>query len=384
MEVYLDNSATTACFEEVAQLMHKILCEDYGNPSSLHHKGVEAEAYLRYANETFARLLKVNEKEIFFTSGGTESDNIALIGAAMANHRTGRHLITTKIEHPAVLQPMAYLEDQGFEVTYLSVDRQGRISLEELEQAVRPDTILVSIMHTNNEIGTLQPIAEAGALIKRKNPATLFHVDAVQGFGKTHIYPGKMHIDLLSASGHKLHGPKGIGILYMREGAKVRPITYGGGQQRGLRSGTENLPGIAGFAKAAEMVYQDMEIDVDRMYALREELTKGVRSLDDVIINGCPGREGAAHIVSASFRGVRSEVLLHALEERGIYVSAGSACAAHKPQPSANLKAVGVEKELLESTIRFSLSGFTTGEEIAYTCRNLEEIVPKLRRYTRH
>lgn len=384
MEVYLDNSATTACFEEVAQLMHKILCEDYGNPSSLHHKGVEAEAYLRYANETFSKLLKVNEKEIFFTSGGTESDNIALIGAAMANHRTGRHLITTKIEHPAVLQPMAYLENQGFEVTYLSVDRQGRISLEDLEQAVRPDTILVSIMHTNNEIGTLQPIAEAGVLIKKKNPATLFHVDAVQGFGKTRIYPGKMHIDMLSASGHKLHGPKGIGLLYMKEGAKVSPITYGGGQQRGMRSGTENLPGIAGFAKAVEMVYQDMESDVDRMYALREELTDRVKKIDDVIINGCPGREGAAHIVSASFRGVRSEVLLHALEERGIYVSAGSACAAHKPQPSATLKAIGVEKELLESTIRFSLSGFTTREEIAYTCQNLEEIVPKLRRYTRH
>ena len=384
MEVYLDNSATTACFEEVAQLMHKILCEDYGNPSSLHHKGVEAEAYLRYANETFAKLLKVNEKEIFFTSGGTESDNIALIGAAMANHRAGRHLITTKIEHPAVLQPMAYLEDQGFEVTYLSVDRQGRISPEELERAVRPDTILVSVMHTNNEIGTLQPIAEAGAIIKRKNPKTLFHVDAVQGFGKARIFPGKMHIDMLSASGHKIHGPKGIGLLYMRDGAKVSPIMYGGGQQRGLRSGTENLPGIAGFAKAAELVYQDMEADVDRMYALREELTNGVKELDDVVINGCPGREGAAHIVSASFRGVRSEVLLHALEERGIYVSAGSACAAHKPQPSATLKAIGVEKELLESTIRFSLSGFTTGEEIAYTCQNLKEIVPRLRRYTRH
>ncbi len=383
MEVYLDNSATTACFEEVAQLMHKILCEDYGNPSSLHHKGVEAEAYLRYANETFATLLKVSEKEIFFTSGGTESDNIALIGTAMANHRTGRHLITTKIEHPAVLQPMAYLEDQGFEVTYLSVDRQGRISLDELEQAVRPDTILVSIMHTNNEIGTLQPIAEAGEIIKRKNPKTLFHVDAVQGFGKTKIYPAKLHIDMLSASGHKLHGPKGIGLLYMREGAKVSPIMYGGGQQRGLRSGTENLPGIAGFAKAAELVYQDMESDVDRMYALREKLTEGVKSVDDVVINGCPGREGAAHIVSASFRGVRSEVLLHALEEKGIYVSAGSACAAHKPQPSVTLRAVGVEKELLQSTIRFSLSGFTTGEEIAYTCQNLREIVPKLRRYTR-
>lgn len=384
MEVYLDNSATTACFQEAAQLMHRILCEDYGNPSSLHHKGVEAEAYLRYANETFAKILKVNEKEIFFTSGGTESDNIALVGAAMANHRTGRHLITTKIEHPAVLQPMSYLENQGFEVTYLSVDRQGKISLEELEQAVRSDTILVSVMYTNNEIGSVQPIAEAGALIKRKNPQTLFHVDAVQGFGKTRIYPGKMHIDMLSASGHKIHGPKGVGLLYVRDGAKVSPIMYGGGQQRGLRSGTENLPGIAGFAKAAELVYQDLEQDVDRMYGLRAKLTDGIKTIPDVVINGCPGSEGAPHIVSASFRGVRSEVLLHALEERGIYVSAGSACAAHKPQPSATLRAIGVEKELLEATIRFSLSGFTTEEEIAYTCQNLEEMVPNLRRYTRH
>ena len=384
MEVYLDNSATTACFQEAAQLMHRILCEDYGNPSSLHHKGVEAEAYLRYANETFAKILKVNEKEIFFTSGGTESDNIALVGAAMANHRMGRHLITTRIEHPAVLQPMSYLEKQGFEVTYLSVDRQGRISLEELEEAVRTDTILVSIMHTNNEIGSVQPIAEAGVLIKRKNPDTLFHVDAVQGFGKARIFPGKMHIDMLSASAHKIHGPKGIGLLYMRDGAKVSPIMYGGGQQRGLRSGTENLPGIAGFAKAAELVYQELEQDVDRMYALRGKLTEGVKKVGDVTVNGCPGREGAPHIVSASFRGVRSEVLLHALEERGIYVSAGSACAAHKPQPSATLRALGVEKELLQSTIRFSLSGFTTDEEITYTCQNLEDIVPKLRRYTRH
>lgn len=302
----------------------------------------------------------------------------------MANHRMGRHLITTRIEHPAVLQPMSYLEKQGFEVTYLSVDRQGRISLEELEEAVRTDTILVSIMHTNNEIGSVQPIAEAGVLIKRKNPDTLFHVDAVQGFGKARIFPGKMHIDMLSASAHKIHGPKGIGLLYMRDGAKVSPIMYGGGQQRGLRSGTENLPGIAGFAKAAELVYQELEQDVDRMYALREKLTEGVKKVGDVTVNGCPGREGAPHIVSASFRGVRSEVLLHALEERGIYVSAGSACAAHKPQPSATLRALGVEKELLQSTIRFSLSGFTTDEEITYTCQNLEDIVPKLRRYTRH
>lgn len=383
MEVYLDNSATTVCSSEAAQLMHTVLCEDYGNPSSLHHKGVEAEARLRYAGEMFAKLLKVNEKEIFFTSCGTESDNIALIGTAMANHRSGRHLITTRIEHPAVLQPMAYLEDQGFEVTYLSVDREGRISLDELSEAVRPDTILVSIMHTNNEIGTVQPIAEAGALIKRKNPGTLFHVDAVQGFGKVRLYPKKMQIDMLSASAHKIHGPKGVGLLYLQDGAKVSPVMYGGGQQRGLRSGTENLPGIAGFAKAAELAYQNLEQDVDRMYALRDELTDAVKNIPDVVVNGCPGREGAAHIVSASFRGVRSEVLLHALEERGIYVSAGSACAARKPQPSATLKAIGVEKELLHSTIRFSLSAFTTREEIAYTCQNLEEIVPKLRRYTR-
>lgn len=293
-------------------------------------------------------------------------------------------MITTKIEHPAVLQPMAYLENQGFEVTYLSVDREGRISLDELADAIRPDTILVSIMHTNNEIGSIQPIAEAGALIKRKNQATLFHVDAVQGFGKVRLYPKKMQVDMLSASAHKIHGPKGVGLLYLREGAKVSPVMYGGGQQRGLRSGTENMPGIAGFAKAAEMVYENLEQDVERIYGLREQLTNGVKSIPDVIINGCPGREGAAHIVSVSFRGVRSEVLLHALEERGIYVSAGSACAAHKPQPSATLKAVGVEKELLQSTIRFSLSGFTTQEEIAYTCQNLEEIVPKLRKYTRH
>lgn len=384
MEVYLDNSATTACFTEAAKLMHKIMCEDYGNPSSLHRKGVEAETYLRYANETFATLLKANEKEIFFTSGGTESDNIAIIGAAMANHRSGRHLITTKIEHPAVLQPMAYLENQGFEVTYLGVDREGRISLEELEEAVRPDTILVSIMHTNNEIGSIQPIAEAGALIKRKNPKTLFHVDAVQGFGKVRFYPGRMHVDMLSASGHKVHGPKGIGLLYLRDGAKVSPIMYGGGQQRGMRSGTENLPGIAGFAKSAELVYQDLDRDVERLYGLREKLSERISRMDDVSLNGCPGREGACHIVSASFRGVRSEVLLHALEEKGIYVSAGSACAAHKPQPSATLRAVGVEKDLLQSTIRFSLSGFNTEEEIDYTCQNLEEIVPMLRRYTRH
>ncbi len=384
MEVYLDNSATTRCFDEVAQLMCKVMCEDYGNPSSMHRKGVEAEKYLRYSHETIAKILKVNEKEIFFTSGGTESDNIALIGAAMANHRQGRHLITTKIEHPAVLQTMKYLEGQGFEVTYLSVDKEGRIDLRQLEQSIRKDTILVSIMHTNNEIGTVQPVAEAGAVIKRCNPSTLFHVDGVQGFGKFRIYPARMNIDLLSVSGHKIHGPKGIGFLYIREGAKVNPIVYGGGQQRGMRSGTENLPGIAGIAKAAEIVYGSLDYDMRRMYGLRDMLVQGVSHIEDVTVNGGMGREDAAHIVSLSVRGVRSEVLLHALEEKGICVSAGSACSSHKPQPSATLKAIGVEKELLDSTIRFSFSVFTTEEEIQYTIRVLCELIPQLRKYTRH
>ena len=383
MEVYLDNSATTRCFDEVAQLMHKIMCEDYGNPSSMHHKGIEAEQYLRYAKETLARILKVNEKEILFTSGGTESDNIALIGTAMANHRRGRHLITTAIEHPAILQPMAYLESQGFRVTYLPVDREGRISLQDLERAIRPDTILVSIMHTNNEVGSIQPIEEAGALIKRMNPNTLFHVDAVQGFGKFRIYPAKMHVDMLSVSAHKIHGPKGVGFLYIREGAKVSPIIYGGGQQKGMRSGTENVPGIAGLAKAAEMVYANLDEDMDRMYRLRDMFISGVNDIDNVRINGCPGREGAAHIVSLSVRGVRSEVLLHALEDREIYVSAGSACSAKKRQTSATLKAIGVERELLDSTIRFSISVFTTEDEIQYTIQALSEVIPMLRKYIR-
>lgn len=383
MEVYLDNSATTRCFDEVAQLMMKIMCEDYGNPSSMHHKGVEAEHYVRHARETLAKILKVNEKEILFTSGGTESDNIALIGTAMANHRTGRHLITTRIEHPAVLQTMRYLEDQGFRVTYLPVDGQGKIRLEDLEKAICKDTILVSIMHTNNEIGTLEPIAEAGELIKKINPNIVFHVDAVQGFGKFRIYPSRMKIDLLSVSAHKIHGPKGAGFLYVNNNIKISPIIYGGGQQKGMRSGTENVAGIAGLARAAELMYENLDEDMERLYRLREMFLRGVSRLEHVFVNGCEGREGASHIVSLSVRGVRSEVLLHALEERGIYVSAGSACSSNKPMPSATLKAIGVEKDLLESTIRFSFSIFTTEEEIRYALKALYEMIPMLRRYKR-
>lgn len=384
MEVYLDNSATTRCFNEVAQLAVKVMAQDYGNPSSMHLKGVEGEKYLRHAREVIAKNLKVNEKEILFTSGGTESDNMALIGTAFANQRAGRHLITTQIEHPAILQTMQYLEKQDFEVTYLPVDANGQVKLEELQRALRKDTILVSIMHTNNEIGSLQPIAEAGAMIKRFNPSIVFHVDAVQGYGKFRIYPKRMNIDLLSVSAHKIHGPKGIGFLYINEKIKIHPIIWGGGQQKGMRSGTENVPAIAGMALAIETIYKNLDEEIDKLYQLKQRFIDGAMKIEDVKVNGLTGRDSAPHVVSLSVRGVRSEVLLHALEDKGIYVSAGSACASNKPAVSATLQAIGVEKDFLDSTIRFSFSIFTTPEEIDYTLQNLYAIIPMLRKYTRH
>ena len=262
-----------------------------------------------------------------------------------------------------------FLKEQGFAVVdYLKVT---------------PDTILVSIMHTNNEIGSLQPIAEAGNMIKRFNPNIVFHVDAVQGYGKFRIFPKKMGVDLMSVSGHKIHGPKGIGILYMNEKVKIKPISYGGGQQKGMRSGTDNVPGIAGIAKAVEEVYKYLDQDVQRLYSLKDYFVNEVLQIPDVKVNGYTGYDSAPHIVSVSIRGIRSEVVLHALEDRGIYVSAGSACSSHKPAPSATLKAIGVEKELLDSTIRFSFSIFTTKEEIDYTLKVLYDIIPMLRKYTR-
>ncbi len=388
MEVYLDNSATTRVFEDVAQLMTKVMCEDYGNPSSMHRKGVEAENYIRYAKETLAKILKVSEKEIIFTSGGTESDNMALIGCAMANMRRGRHLITTRIEHPAILQTMHYLESQGFRVTYLPVDKTGRVRLEDLRNAICQDTILVSMMYVNNEIGSLQPIAEAGALIKKVNPNILFHVDAVQGFGKFVIHPKKLNVDLMSVSSHKIHGPKGVGFLYVGERVKILPITYGGGQQKNMRSGTENVPGVAGMARAAEIMYENLEEDVNKLYELKQYFIKGITMLEGIQINGLipedtEYRGTAPHVVSVSVAGVRSEVLLHALEDKGIYISAGSACASNKPQTSETLKAIGLQKEYWDSTIRFSFSVFTTMEEIVYTLQILYDMIPMLRKYTR-
>lgn len=383
MEVYLDNSATTKAYPEVARLVADIMTEDYGNPSSMHLKGVEAEKYIKYSKKTIAGIMKVREKEIFFTSGGTEADNWALIGTAYANYRAGKHLITTRIEHPAVLQTMEYLKEQGFEITYLPVDRTGRIRLEDLERAIRRDTLLVSIMYVNNEVGAIQPVEEAGALIKRMNPGTLFHVDAVQGFGKLKLFPKKWNIDMVSVSGHKIHGPKGVGFLYIDERVKIKPIIFGGGQQRNFRSGTENVPGVAGIGKASELIYRDLEEDTERLYRLKEYFVRELSRMPHIYINGPQDETGAPHIVSASIAGIRSEVLLHALEEKNVYVSSGSACSSHKHTISATLESMGIEKQLMDSTLRFSFSVFTTKEELDYTLECLDELVPMLRRYTR-
>ena len=382
-EVYLDNSATTRCSERAKDLMVKVLMEDYGNPSSLHMKGVEAENYIKEAKKKIAKTLKVDEKEILFTSGGTDSNNTALIGAALAHKRAGNHIITTSIEHASVSAVTGYLEELGFRVTYLKVDADGIISLDELREAVCEDTILVSMMMVNNEIGAVEPIEEAIKVIKEKNPNTLVHVDAIQAYGKYRIFPKKLGIDMLSVSGHKIHAPKGTGFLFIKDKTKVKPLIYGGGQQKGMRSGTENVPGVAALGEAAEEIYENFEEKIDHLYQIKQRFVEGVLKIEGVSVNGKTGRDSAPQIVSVSIDGVRSEVMLHTLEDRKIYVSAGSACSSNKPSVSHTLTNIGLKGSLLDSTIRFSFSVHTTEEEIDYALEVMNEVVPKLRRYTR-
>lgn len=395
MEVYMDNAATTRAYPEVVQLMNKVMEEDYGNPSSLHMKGVEAERYIRRAREILAGILKVEEKELIFTSGGTESNNLAIIGGALANQRAGKHLITTRIEHASVYQPMMFLEQMGFEVTWLPVNAYGLVDLDALREAIRPDTILVSMMCVNNEIGTIEPIADAAAIVKECNPNTLFHVDAIQGFGKVVLHPKRIGIDMLSVSGHKIHGPKGTGFLWVRDRVKVQPLMLGGGHQKGMRSGTENVPGVAGMAKAAEIEYTDFENKLEYLYGIRSYFIEEIEKLEGTVVNGGKSRGSlnrpaedqqdacaAPHVVSVSFQDIRAEVLLHALEETHVYVSSGSACSSNHPAISGTLKAIGVEKRYLDATVRFSFSFDTTKEEIDECVAQLSRLLPMLRRYT--
>lgn len=383
MEVYFDNAATTKIIPEVREIMLKTMDEDYGNPSSMHLKGVEAENYVRNARNSIAKQLKCESKEIIFTSGGTESNNLALLGLALANKRAGNHIITTGIEHASVYNPVLYLQELGFEVTFLKVDAHGKVDLDHLRESLRDDTILVSTMAVNNEIGAVEPIEEIAAIIKQYNKEhdrqILYHVDAIQAFGKRVIYPKRVGIDAMSMSGHKIHGPKGSGALFVDGKVKIKPVLYGGGQEKGMRSGTENTAAIAGMGKATEIMYARLEDNNEKMQAVKDALIAGATKIEGVTDNSGE----SPHIASLSFRGVRSEVLLHALEDKGIYVSAGSACSSNHPAISGVLQAIGLDKDLLESTLRFSFCEYNTVEEAEYTVKVLEEILPLLRKFTR-
>ncbi len=385
MEAYLDNAATTPVLPEVCDIMVKVMKEDYGNPSSKHTMGLAAEKYITNAAEDIAAIIKCQPKEIIFTSGGTEANNLALTGAAMACKRRGKHIITTKIEHPSVHGPLARLEEYGFEVTYLPVDKNGIVDENALASAIREDTILVSVMYVNNETGSVQDIQKLCGIVKKKDNRILFHVDAIQAYGKYKIIPKKLGIDMLSASGHKIHAPKGSGFLYIKDKTRITPVLSGGGQQKGMRPGTENVPAIAGLGLASKVIY-GMEGHTEKLYALKEQFIKRLKKIDGVIINGTDGillQDTAPHITSASFEGVKSEVLLHALAAKGVFVSSGSACSSNHPGVSGTLKAMGIKDPLLDSTLRFSFSVFTTEEQINYAADVLEKELPVLRRFTR-
>lgn len=382
-EIYLDNSATTRVHPEVTALVRKIMEEDYGNTSSLHRKGMEAEQYIRDAREQLAKILKVSEKEFIFTSGGTESDNLAIIGAALANRRAGNHIITSAVEHAAVAASVRALEEFGFTFTILPVDAAGRVNPEDLRKAITDETILVSIMYVNSETGAVQPIEELAKVIKETKPSVLFHVDAIQAFGKYHIYPSRSGIDLLAVSSHKFHGPKGAGFLYVSPRTKLHPLIFGGGHQGGMRSGTENVPGVAGMALAATETYEHMEEKVAHMRSLKNHFVEEIGKIDGTVINGLTDEQSAPHIISVSFENVRSEVLLHTLESEGIYVSAGSACSSNKPAVSATLTAMGVKMPWLEETLRFSFCEDTTLEEVDAALDCLRRNLPLLRRFVR-
>ncbi len=383
MNVYFDNAATTVVSEGAARIVEKVMREDYGNPSSKHIMGVEAERYVREATGIIASTLKCKEKEIIFTSGGTESNNMALIGCALANQRAGKHIITTGIEHASVYEPLLFLESLGYEITALPVDETGHVRLEVLKESLRPDTIIVSTMMINNEIGAIEPVAEISKIIKTYNKNILYHVDAIQAYGKLRIYPKRMGIDMLSVSSHKIHGPKGVGFLYVDENVKIKPIIFGGGQQKGMRSGTINVPGIAGLGQAAKEIHENFDDRMAYITSIKDMIIDGASQIEGVTVSSLKGNAGAPHIVSISAEGVKSEVLLHALEDKGIYVSSGSACSTHHPGISGTLKGIGLKESLLDSTIRVSLCELNTKEEAGYFLATLNELIPQLRRFTR-
>lgn len=377
-EIYLDNSATTKPYAQVIEYINYINSSVYGNPSSLHTKGIEAEKLIKKARDTISLSLKVSEKEIIFTSGGTESNNLAILGFLEANPRRGKHLITTKIEHPSVLEVYKHLATKGYDVDFLEVDNTGIIKAENLRAIIRPETALISIICVNNETGAVQNLNEIIPIIKAVNKETVIHVDGVQGYGKLELNPKKLGIDMLSISSHKIHGPKGVGALYINRNIRLKPIQLGGGQEALLRSGTENVSGICGFGMASEIIFRNfheslLKVKKIKSYFLKN-LSKYVENYDIISTE-----TSSPFILNIAFTGLRAEVLLHHLEVKNIFVSTGSACSSRKRVHSHVLTAMGLDPKTIESAIRFSFSADNTEREIDEVLSALKEIVPKIK-----
>lgn len=382
-EIYLDNAATTRPTDAVIDKMMCTYREDYGNPSSLHRKGMKAEEYIREATQILSDIMRVDKSTIYYTSGGSESNNTAIFGVASAYVRSGKHIITTRMEHPATGKTIKKLEESGYEITYIDVDEKGYVNLEQLKDSIREDTILVTMIYVNNEIGTIQPIEEIGNIIKQKNKQTLFHVDAIQGFGKFSIQPTKCHVDLLSISAHKFHGPKGVGVLYVNRGVKLNPLIYGGGQQKGYRSGTENVPGVAGLGQAAKEAYDFIKSNPEYISELKKRFVDGIADIKDIKINGPSVEEGSPYVLSLLIKDVRGEVLLHSLEDDGIYLSTGSACSSNKPEElSPTLNSLGYNKQMIDSVVRISFSRYNTLDDIDNAVEAFKKMIPRLRMFT--
>lgn len=377
MEIYLDNSATTKPYKEVVDKMLQALTEDYANPSSLHRKGIEVEKNIKLIRQNIAKSIGAKDKEIYFTSGGTESNNTIIRGIANLNKKRKNHIISTVIEHPSVLNTLKDLELEGFEITYLNVDENGKIDLNELKESIKASTCLITIMHVNNEIGSIQPIAEIGKYLKTLDEKVYLHVDAIQSYGKINFRPSKYNIDFMSVSGHKFHGPKGIGFMYIKENNRLKPLLTGGGQEIGIRSGTENVPGIYGLGEAVKIINQDLNAVIEKISKLKDMLKREiVNNIDDIKVNS--PEDGVCHILNISFRGVKGEVLLHYLEQKGIYVSTGSACSSKK-KGSHVLNAIGLKPDEIEGAIRFSLSDTNSEDQIKKVVNILKESVNDLR-----
>jgi len=380
--VYLDNSATTPALPSVARRVQDTLLIEYGNPSSLHNMGLRAERILRQARESTASLISGRPERVFFTSGATESNNMALRGLAQLAKGRGRHIMTSEIEHPSITHVCGYLRDEGFDVTYCPVDGLGRVDLSAFGRALRDDTILCSIMAVNNEIGTVQPLAALTRMLRSRQPRPYMHVDAVQAIGKVPFDVTQCGADTVSISAHKFHGPKGVGALYIRPGLNLPPLMWGGEQENGIRPGTENTPGIAGMGEAAGWLLGEWRQGAEHMRLLRDRLIRGItEGCPHAVLNGPPagsGPEAAPHIINLSFLGLKGETLVHALEGRGIYVSTGSACSSRRPETSHVIRALGKDKRIQEGSVRFSLSPFTTENDIEEAVSAVIEVVREL------